>query len=105
MNKLVILITIAFVLSACTWVKLSEEGEKIRVLSSSEVKSCKKLGKTVVSLKDKVVGFERSEKKVQKELEDLARNSAVDLKGDTIVPSGEREGGKQTFTVYKCVGP
>lgn len=105
MKQLTILITIAFILTACTWVDLSPEGEKVRVLSASEVTSCKKLGKTIVSLKDKIAGFDRSEEKVQKELEALARNSAVDLKGDTVVSASEIKDGKQTFDVYRCVNP
>lgn len=105
MKKLAILFVIAFALPACTWVTLSKEGEKIRVLSADEVKSCKKLGKTVVSLKDKIAGFDRNEEKVQKELEALARNSAVDLEGDTVVPANEIKDGKQTFDVYRCVNP
>lgn len=105
MKKLAILIVIAIVLPACTWVDLSPEGEKVRVLSASEVTSCKKLGKTTVSLKDQIAGFDRSEEKVQKELQALARNSAVDLKGDTVVPASDIKKGKQTFNVYRCVNP
>jgi hypothetical protein len=35
----------------------------------------------------------------------LARNSAADMGGDTVVPVSEIQDGKQTFEVYKCVNP
>ncbi len=103
LKALLLLITLSVI--SCTWVKLTPEGEKVRVLSIDEVSSCKKLGKTTTSLKDKIAGMKRSEKKVQKEMQALARNSAVDMGGDTVVPVSEIKDGKQTFEVYKCVNP
>ncbi|MFQ5755327.1 MAG: DUF4156 domain-containing protein [Acidiferrobacterales bacterium] len=88
------------------WVKLTPAGEKVRVLESKEVTTCKKLGKTTVSLKDNyVLGIKRGEKKVKKELAILGRNSAADIGGDTIVATTEPSEGKQSFAVYKCVNP
>ena len=98
---LVVLFSISF--SACTWVKLTPEGEKVRVLSAEEVKSCKKLGTTRTMLKDKIAGVGRNAEKVKKEMETLARNSAVDMGGDTVVPVSAIEDGKQVFEVYRCV--
>jgi len=63
------------------------------------------LGKTTVSVKAAVAGIPRDEKKVQKELEALARNSAIDLKGDTVVPLSAADKGQQSFSVYRCVDP
>jgi hypothetical protein len=95
------------ILTGIKWVKLTPEGEKIRVLEQSEVGSCKKLGSTTASLKSKIGPFGRSEKKVKQELEYLARNSAArdfkDSDADTVVAAGEIEEGKQKFDVYKCV--
>jgi len=105
MKKYLLIILLGITLTACTWVELTPEGEKVRLLSMSEVKSCKKMGKTTVSLKDKIAGFDRDREKVQKELEALARNSAVDLNGDTIVQASEIKDGNQTFHVYRCINP
>ena len=107
MNSKIILILIfmSFAITACTWVKLTPEGEKVRVLSKDEVTSCRKLGKINTSLKDQIAGLDRSREKVQTEMETLARNSAPDMGGDTVVPVSEIENGKQVFEVYKCVGP
>ena len=105
MKKLLAVLLFAFTLSACTWVELTPEGEKVRVLSQSEVQSCKKKGKTTVSLKDKIAGFDRVKTKVQKELETLGRNTAVELDGDTIVATSEIMDGKQSFDIYRCINP
>jgi len=94
----------ALMMAGCTWVKPTSEGEKVRVLAANEVASCKSLGSTTATIADKVVGIKRKPKKVQKELETLARNSAVDLGGDTVVAVSEVVNGKQTFAVYRCVG-
>ena len=88
------------------WVMLAPAGEKVRVLEPTEVTTCKKLGKTTVSVKDDYFdGIKRSEKKIKKELTILGRNSAADMGGDTIVASAEPSEGKQSFAVYKCINP
>ena len=103
--KLVFVILVSISVVSCTWVKMTPQGEKVRVLSTNEVSSCKKLGQTEVSLKDDVAGFKRGEEKVKKELETLARNSGANMNGDTVVPISEIDDGKQTFAVYRCVNP
>ena len=105
MKHIPVIFITCLLLCSCTWVKLTEEGEKTRVLTTAEVKTCKKLGKTTVNSKATIAGVERSEEKLQKELETLARNSASDLNGDTVVPLGTPVGGKQVFEVYRCVNP
>lgn len=93
---------LALSLTACTWVKLTPEGEKVRVSSMDAVQSCTKKGKTTVSLKADIAGIERNREKVKKELETLGRNSAAEIGGDTVVPASEIEDGRQTFNVYRC---
>ena len=90
-------------ISACSWVKLTPGGEKVRVLDAGEVTTCKELGNTTVSLLAKVAGINRNEEQVTKELS-LLRNAAADMGGDTVVPvSGVKEG-KRSYKVYKCIG-
>lgn len=105
MKKIIVLFVAGLLISACTWVELSDEGKKIRIVGMEDVKTCKKLGKVTVSLKHQIAGFDRNEKKVKHELETLARNTAIDMKGDSIVPASKIKNGKQTFAVYRCVNP
>jgi hypothetical protein len=90
--------------SACAWVTLTPGGEKVRVLDAGEVGACKEVGNTTVSLLAKVAGINRNEEQVENELSLLARNSAADMGGDTVVPITAVKEGKRSYTVYKCVG-
>ena len=105
MKKYLSVLLLAFTLSACTWVKITPEGETVRIATAEEVQSCTKKGKTTVSLKADIAGIERNQDKVKLELETLARNSAADINGDTVVPASPIENGKQTFDVYVCNKP
>jgi len=105
MKKLLSGMLIVVLLNACTWVELTPAGKKVRVLSESEVTGCKKLGKTHAMLKDKIAGFQRDSEKVKEEMETLARNSAAEMQGDTVVPASEIKDGEQVFDVYRCVNP
>ena len=104
MNKIICIASAAIMLSACSTLKLTEGGEKVRVLDPAEVSSCKNLGRTNTSVTDRVI-FERPADAVAEELQIVARNSSARMGGDTIVPLTVIEEGQQTFVVYKCVNP
>jgi hypothetical protein len=107
-KSLVVLVpVVAILVMGFKWVKLTPEGEKIRVLEPSGIATCRKLGKTTVSVKAKLAGIKRKEAKVKTELEYQARNSAAaDFEGgDTVVAISAVTDGKQKFDVYKCVNP
>ena len=93
-----------FTLSACATTELTTGGEKVRVLEPSEVSTCREMGKTTNSVPAKFI-VDRPIETVTRELEDMARNSAARLGGDTVVPLTLIEEGQQTFIVYKCVDP
>lgn len=102
MKKALVLLLSSLIFTACTWVTLTDEGKGVRVVTMDHVKTCTQKGQVQVSLKDKIAGFDRDEEKVRQELETLARNSAIDLEGDSIVPISGVKDGKQTFAVYQC---
>jgi len=105
MKKNISIIAATILLSACAGLDLTAEGEKVRVLDPSEVSSCRELGKTNTSVTDTVVGVERPDDTIAKELRIIARNGAARMGGDTIVPLTIMEAGQQTFVVYKCINP
>lgn len=88
----------------CAWVKLTPEGESVRVASPDAVGSCVREGKVTVSLKNRVAGFERKPTKVADELATLARNEGALLGGDTVVAESTVADGRQVFGVYRCRG-
>lgn len=97
-----ILVLLIGTLSACTWVKPTDAGQNVRLVSYDQVGKCKKLGKTTVSVLDKVGFISRSDDKIEGELKTLAKNSAADMGGDTIVVAGAVTKGEQPFDVYQC---
>jgi len=95
----------ALLLVACSWVKLNLAGEQVAVAEIAAVADCKRVGKTTVSTLSRVVGLRRYEESMQDELNILARNSAAELGGDTVVAISPIEAGKQIFAVYRCRSP
>jgi hypothetical protein len=97
-----ILVLLIGALSACTWVKPTDAGQNVRLVSYDQVSQCKKLGKATVSVLDKVGFISRSDDKIDDELRIMAKNSAADMGGDTIVVAGAVSRGEQAFDVYQC---
>lgn len=96
------LVLLIGVLPACTWVKPTDAGQNVRLLTAEQVSTCKKLGKATVSVLDKVGFVSRSEDKVDEELQTMAKNSAAEMGGDAIVIAGPVSKGEQPFDVYRC---
>lgn len=101
-RKIVLILFSFLIISACSWVKVKPGAEKVRVASAEQVLNCKKMGSSTVSVKAEVATIARDAKTVQKELVTLARNSAVDLGGNVVVPVSKVDKGTQIFVIYHC---
>jgi hypothetical protein len=98
-----LLAAIVSLTSACSWVKVSEQGANVAVANAANVRNCEKVRTVNVKVKDNFVGsMKRSPEKVATELTNLARNEATQFGGDTIVPASLVQDGRQSFDVYKC---
>ena len=104
MKKSASVVLAVALVSGCSWVSLTPEAESVKLLASeAEARDCEQVGKTTVSLVDRVAGIERNPEKVRSELTTLARNSAAqDLDANAVMPISEVEAGRQTFAVYRC---
>lgn len=105
MKKLSVLLPALMLISlgsACTWVKVSDEGSKVAVTTMSNVNNCEKVRNVNVKVKASVGPIDRGDEKVTTELANLARNEAVRFGGDTVVPTSQVNNGSQDFAVYKC---
>lgn len=100
-----ILLAVVIGLGGCAALRLTDEGERVRVLNPDEVNSCRELGQTNATVTPVIFGIDRPIETISKELQMVARNSAAKLEGDTIVALTIIDVGKQTFVVYKCVDP
>lgn len=103
MKKTLIVICSTLVLSSCAWVKVTSQGESVRLVHSAKaIESCKKLGRVNAKVVSQVI-FNRDADKVAAELADLARNEAALMRGDTIIPISEIADGRRSFGVYQCL--
>ncbi len=100
--KLFAAVLVTLLISGCTWVKLTEDGQGVQVLDSSAAASCKALGKITAISKARVAGINRNQKKLATELETIARNEAVDMGGNAVAPLAEIDGNERVFRVYQC---
>jgi len=99
---LLILGALVMALTGCTWVKRPPGADRIVVATTAEAASCTRLGQVRSSVRDRVAGVQRRAEKVAEELETLARTSAMELGGDTLVPLGPVRGGAREYVVYRC---
>jgi len=104
-HLLVALTLSSLFVTGCATVKLSSNGEKVRVLAPDEVSTCKKLGQSNATITARALGIPRPIDILTKELAIIGRNSASNMGGDTIVPLTVIDEGQQSFVVYKCVAP
>lgn len=102
MKTLVALILIT-PLAACSWgIKLDSAGRDVRVAWNDDVSGCRDLGRITVSVLDKVGPMDRSQIKINDELEVMARNEAAGMQADTIKPLGDAVNGEQSWGAYAC---
>lgn len=88
--------------SGCTWVQPLPGASGVTLVKAQHVGHCQSLGTTISQVKAQVGPIRRSESKVQEELVTLARNSAVEMGGDTLIAEGPPTEGRQRFRVFKC---
>jgi hypothetical protein len=89
-------------LASCAWVRPEPGAAEVRVVASGDVSGCRRLGTAHVEVTDRVLAVQRSPAKVQRELETLARNAAVEMGGNRIVASGPVREGKRAYAVFAC---
>jgi Domain of unknown function (DUF4156) len=79
-----------------------EGADKVTVAEASQVASCQSKGKINANVISEVGFITRSAEAVEANLLQMARNSAVDSGGDTVVKGNSMEYGKRSFEIFKC---
>lgn len=103
-NKLFLIIAIsASFLSGCSVLQPLPAAKNISILQKSQVESCIHLADTHVKTLNKVGIFYRNSRDMQEELLILAKNQAVELKGNAIVQISPMENGETDFAIYHCM--
>ncbi len=89
-------------LPACTWVEPTRESSEVTLVKDFNVKTCKKLGSTTATVKQKIGIIIRDEDTVLEELTTLAKNSAAKMGGDSVVAKEPMVDGVMSFDIYRC---
>ncbi|WP_321276384.1 DUF4156 domain-containing protein [Thiomicrorhabdus indica] len=97
-----IVFIVGMISSGCTWIKEVPESNTVRLMTIGDIQSCEKLGEIKTSVLDKVGFIERDKETVVENLVMLAKNEAVKLGGDTIVPASNLKDGEMRFWLYQC---
>lgn len=97
-----IVLAVALVTTSCSTIQSQPGAEKVVLFTPEQVTHCTKLGTVKVSVLDKVGFISRDPAKVSANLQSLARNSAVDMAGDTITAASPVVEGKQSFNIFRC---
>lgn len=95
-------VALAGPLAACTMIPPSPGAETVVVTEAAKVTQCESLGNTTVSVLHKIAGLERGVESVDEDITKVARNTAIDAGGDTLVPLGAVVEGRRKFGIYKC---
>lgn len=101
-TKIAVVASSILLMSACSWVDLSDAGTQVLVRTHDQARDCEKLGSTSASVKSNIWFYDRKPQKMATELQTLARNEAAKMGGNTIVIDSAITGGAQRFRVYKC---
>lgn len=88
--------------TACTFVTLEPEGERVEVAAADQVEECERVGRTRVTTAERVAFILRRDSAIEDDLDRLARNSGGDLGGDTVVRMTDIEEGRATYEVFDC---
>lgn len=91
-------------LGACAskMVEVRPGSERVSLADAHQVASCESRGKVTVRVLTKVGFVSRSVEAVESNLLQLAKNSALDEGGDTLVRQESSKFGERTFDIYKC---
>jgi len=101
--KTTLIMLAAAIMTGCTWVKASHDAAaQVRVLNHQHIEACQQLGRTTVSVLDSIAFVPRSKAQVKKELEILARDSAAEIDGDSVVAISKIIDGEQVYNIYRC---
>ncbi|MEM9175313.1 MAG: DUF4156 domain-containing protein [Myxococcota bacterium] len=89
---------------ACAFVQVEENARGVEVRKAeAEVEACTRKGTVSASTKANVGFIDRNETTVAVELERLARNRAVNLGANVIVPLGPvSEEGSREYSAWAC---
>jgi hypothetical protein len=88
----------------CKVVPVDEGSEAVRVIDQAEAASCERVGSGKFTVLDKILFVSRSDEKMAGDLVKLARNDALEMGANAVLPEGDIADGTRRFGIYRCPG-
>ena len=104
-NKLFyILLILTSILSGCAshLIEVKKGSDQIVILDANKISGCELKGKVNVSVLSKIGFITRNKEDVEANLDQLARNNALEMQGNTIVKLDSSEFGRREYSIYQC---
>ena len=104
-NKLFyILLLLTGILSGCAshLIEVKKGSDQIVIVDADKISGCELKGKVNVSVLSKIGFITRNKEDVEANLDQLARNNALEMQGNTIVKLDSSEFGRREYSIYKC---
>ena len=86
------------------YVDIAAGSDEILLVTKKPV-GCVSKGTVDVTALAEIAYVERSEKNINRDLLQLAKNSAIKVRANTIIKSNSPKPGEATFSMYKCHRP
>ena len=100
MKNIFLLLGLLLITAGCG-PELTLQGSTVNVGEESDLKQCRILGSTRLSLSPTRTKLMKKDN-MKKQLTIEARNFAARIGGNMILPAGPLEEGKQSFKIYNC---
>lgn len=89
-------------LAGCSWIDIDPKADQVKLMTIGDIQACQKMGEVQSHVMDKVGFIERDKEAIVENLVDLAKNEAVKLGGNALVPASTLKDGKMRFWLYNC---
>lgn len=89
--------------AGCSFVTLDSAAQNVEVISLERAENCERVGRTRVTVADQVGFIARSDRRIRRDLDRLARNSGAEMGGDTVALASAVSEGRATYGVFKCI--
>jgi hypothetical protein len=103
-NSVLISLSFLLITGCAKYIDLKDGADKV-LLVKEKPTGCVSRGTVDVSVLAEIAYVERSKENINKDLLQLAQNSAVSVRANTIMKNKSSAPGEATFSMYKCNRP
>jgi len=96
------LIPLLFLFGCAKFIDIIPGSESINVVNKFNADQCILKSTTTVSVLAEVGFIDRDSESIKLDLDQLAKNAAIDNQGNTIIKIGSSENGKATYQILYC---